>query len=42
MNEIKAPSKMLQKMLKESFIKEYDNLISQDQLTLMRDNVKAA
>ncbi len=42
LNEIKAPTKMLQKMLNESFLKEYDSLMSTKQLARMRDNVQSA
>lgn len=42
LEENKAPTKMLQKMLKESFLKEYDQLISQNQISRMRDNVQTA
>ncbi|MFZ2718776.1 MAG: VCBS repeat-containing protein, partial [Candidatus Absconditicoccaceae bacterium] len=42
LNEIKAPTKMLQKMLNESFLKEYDSLMSTKQLARIRDNVQAA
>ncbi len=42
LNEVKAPTKMLQKMLKESFLKEYDSLMSTKQLARMRDNIQSA
>jgi len=42
LNQAKAPSKMLQKMLKESFLKEYDALMSTNQLASIRDNVQSA
>ncbi|MCF7835358.1 VCBS repeat-containing protein, partial [Candidatus Gracilibacteria bacterium] len=42
LEENKAPTKMLQKMLKESFLKEYDELMSQKQLSRMRDNIHSA